>query len=193
VNETSPAENTRLRILRATLACVEQRGMTKTTLEDVAGAAGVSRATVYRYFPGGRDQVLSETVTWEVGNFLYRIAQAAMAHSGVEAQLAEALIVGHRAIGEHVVLQQVLSTEPEAILAELVESTALMLAVVTSYLSELLAQEPIRPDVDPAEAAEYLARMFISFLGSQGGWDLTDRDEVHRLVRTQFLVGVLPS
>ncbi len=167
--------------------------MTKTTLEDVAFAAGVSRATVYRYFPGGRDQVMSETVTWEVGNFLYRIAQAAMEKDGVEAQIAEALIVGHRAIDEHVVLQRVLSTEPEAILAELVESGGLMLAVVAAYLGELLATETIRPGLDVAEAAEYLARLFISFLGSQGRWDLTDRDEVHRLVRTQFLAGVLAT
>ena len=33
--------------------------------------------------------------------------------------------------------------------------------------------------------------LFLSYLGSPGQWDLTDEAAVHRLVRTQFLAGVL--
>jgi hypothetical protein len=42
----------------------------------------------------------------------------------------------------------------------------------------------------PARAAEYLARMILSFIGQQGRWDLTDRDQVRQLVRTELLAGV---
>ena len=41
---------TRERILRAGMRCAAQFGRAKTTLQDVALAAGVSRATIYRYF-----------------------------------------------------------------------------------------------------------------------------------------------
>jgi AcrR family transcriptional regulator len=184
---------TRIRILEATLTCVEQWGLAKTSLEDVASAAGLSRATVYRYFPGGRDQVISETVTWEVGNFLHRLNEAALAEHGIEDRIAQALIVGHRAIDDHKLLQQILSTEPEALLAELEKSGPIMLAVIRSSLAEGLAAEPVRAGVDIDEAAEYLARLFLSYLGSQGRWDLTDPETVHRLVRSQFLAGVIEA
>lgn len=188
---TPGLDATRTRILEATLDCVERWGLAKTTLEDVASAAGLSRATVYRYFPGGRDQVISETVTWEVGNFLARLGAAVEDAHGIDAKLQQALIVGHRAIDEHRLLQQVLSTEPEALLKELAESEPLFVAVVQAYLAENLAREQLREGVDRDEAAAYLTRLFLSYIGSQGRWDLTDPDEVARLVHTEFLAGVL--
>jgi hypothetical protein len=44
---------TRQRILEATYVCVARWGLAKTTVEDAAREAKVSRATVYRTFPGG--------------------------------------------------------------------------------------------------------------------------------------------
>ena len=43
----------RIRIVDATLSCLASQGLAKTTLDDIAGWAGLSRATVYRAFPGG--------------------------------------------------------------------------------------------------------------------------------------------
>lgn len=42
---------TRERILDAAIACFTQFGNDKTTLNDVARVAGLSRQTIYRYFP----------------------------------------------------------------------------------------------------------------------------------------------
>jgi AcrR family transcriptional regulator len=56
--------STRERILVATLACVDADGLAATSIEDIARAASVGRATIYRHFPGGREQVLTETITW---------------------------------------------------------------------------------------------------------------------------------
>src|SRR3954471_14382319 len=52
------------RILEATCACVARYGLAKTTVEDAAREAGLSRATVYRYFPGGKDQLIAEVIAW---------------------------------------------------------------------------------------------------------------------------------
>ncbi|MCL6451972.1 MAG: TetR/AcrR family transcriptional regulator, partial [Acetobacteraceae bacterium] len=54
------------RILEAAYVCVARFGLAKTTIEDVAKVAGVSRASVYRAFPGGRDDLLRRTVVWEM-------------------------------------------------------------------------------------------------------------------------------
>jgi hypothetical protein len=42
-------------------------------------------------------------------------------------------------------------------------------------------------------AADHVARLFMSFMGASGSWDLTNRDEVRRLVRTELLAGVFAS
>lgn len=185
------ATGTRSRLLHAALACVERNGLGGTTLEDVAAEAGLSRATVYRHFPGGRDQLVSETVTWEVGRFLSRLGAAVDAEPDLAGHLRVGLTVGHRAIHEHALLQQVLRTEPEELLRELAEAEPLLAGVVRTYVRGLLDGEPVRAGLDLDEAADYVSRMFLSYLGTPGRWDLEDAAQVDRLVRTQLLAGVL--
>ena len=114
-----------------------------------------------------------------------------MTSADLQKLLHDALVFGHRAILEHGLLQRVLSTEPEALLAELSVSSPLVLGSVRLYVRELLRNEQLRDGVEPEEAADYLARLFLSYLGSHGRWNLADRDEVERLVRTQFTGGIL--
>src|SRR5471030_1169447 len=62
------------RVLAATYRCVARFGLAKTTMEDVVKESGLSRATIYRQFPGGRDEVLLETVGWELSNYFNALA-----------------------------------------------------------------------------------------------------------------------
>ena len=39
--------------MEGALVCIGRYGMAKTTVDDVARASGVSRATIYRYSPVG--------------------------------------------------------------------------------------------------------------------------------------------
>jgi len=185
--------DTRTRILLGALSTVERLGMAKTSLEDVAQTAGVSRATIYRYFPGGRDEVVTETVTWEVQNFLTPMIDGLDGLDGIEAKFEEALAVGHRAIGEHLLLQQLLSTEPQEIFRELAEIGPVLRDAICGYIADELRREVLRPGTDIDEAADYCARLYLSYLGSPGGHDLGDRVDVARIVSSQFLAGILPA
>lgn len=61
MNMTFPQQilnDTQKLILRAAIDCVQQWGIDKTSLNDIAKQAGVTRPTVYRYF-ASRNDVLS--------------------------------------------------------------------------------------------------------------------------------------
>ena len=179
------------RILEATYACVARYGLGKTTVEDVAREGRVSRATIYRYFPGGRDQLMSEVIAWEMTNFFVRLADAVRDAPDFASLLEDGLLFAHRAVEEHDVLQKVLETEPERLLPQLTVAAHGLARAVGAFLVPYLAKEELRPGLDPERAADYLARMCLSFIGQQGRWDLTDRAQVRELVEKEFLAGVL--
>jgi len=57
----SDADAARERLMDAAEACVEQYGIAKTTMDDIAKMAGVSRPTVYRHF-SDRDSLILAVV-----------------------------------------------------------------------------------------------------------------------------------
>jgi AcrR family transcriptional regulator len=56
--------DTRRRILEAGIECVVRFGTVKTSMQDVADAAGLSRGTIYRYF-ADRPALLKAITTFE--------------------------------------------------------------------------------------------------------------------------------
>lgn len=184
-------DDTRRRVLSATVSCVERDGLAGVSLEEVARTAEVSRATVYRHFPGGRDELVRQAVTREVGRFWAELGAAVEDQPDLVSRLREALLVGHRAVADHVLLQQLLRTEPEAFLRELFEVGPVLEGALRTELIRLLGLVELRPGVEPGPVADYLTRLFLSYVGSHGRWDLSDRVQVDRLVRTQFLAGIL--
>ena len=191
-DESVQGNDTRDRLVAATLRCIEARGMASTTLADVAREAGISRATLYRHVPGGRSELISAAVLAEATRFIDGI-DSVMDGDDVVASLAAGLAVGNRSLKEHVLLQQVLSTEPGPLLAELYSSEPQLHDVIAARVRALLEREELREGTDLEEATSYIAGMFLAYMGSQGRWDLSDPAQVRRLVRTQFLAGVLAS
>ena len=63
-----PAER---ELVAAALRCIGRWGIRKTSLEDIAAEAGVSRATVYRVFPGGKERLVDTVVHHEVGRLIH--------------------------------------------------------------------------------------------------------------------------
>ncbi len=186
----SPA--VRERILEATYACIARWGLAKTTVGDAAREAGVSRATVYRYFPGGRDELVEAVVGWELGRFLDRLYEAVGSADSLEEVMERAVVFARRAIADHEVLQRVLGAEPELLLPTLtVESTGTE-RMLAGFLAPYLRRHELAPGIDVEEAADFLARMLLSYVSSPGRWDLGDPDQVARLVRAELLGGIVP-
>lgn len=184
-------DDPRSRILEAVVVCLGRYGIAKTTVDDAAQEAGLARATVYRYFPDGKEQLISEAISWAVGRFFADLAAAVDDAADLPTMLEQALAHAHRAVGEHVVLQKVLETEPERLLPQLTQSAPQVQEVLRTYLATRLDPEDLLPGVEVDEAADWLARMGVSFIVAEGSWDLSDPTEVRRLVRDELLVGIV--
>lgn len=182
----------RERIVEAAYECVARSGFQKTSVEAAARQAGLSRATVYRTFPGGRDELLAAVVAWEHGRFFARLYDEVREAGSLEEVLTLGIVFAHRDVAAHEVLQRVLRSEPELLLPKLTVEAAGAQRMIAAFLEPYLANERLAPGVDRSEAADFLARMALSYIASPGRWDLEDPDQVRRLVRAELLGGILP-
>lgn len=184
----------RERIMLAAVRCVERGGVRDVSMEAVAVEAGLSRTTIYRHFPGGRSQLVSETATWEVARFWRRLALAVADLETLEDRLVTGLVIGTKLIRRSSIMANLLEPEIDELVNALQPSESIVHQVIRDYMAALLEEEAaagrLRPGVDTAEASDYLTRLILSYMGSPAGWDLTDEAQTRHLVRTQFLGGI---
>lgn len=151
----------------------------------------MSRATVYRWFPGGRDELVSAAITSAVADFFAALADDVGDPRDVATYLARGIVAGHRRLAEHTTLQRVLRDEAEQFVPELVEVMPIVVELVRAAIVERLAGAAVRPGVDVGEAADLLARLALSTMSAPGSLDLDDPDAVHRFVVDRLLAGVV--
>jgi len=179
------------RIVDATYACVARRGVAKTTIDEVAREAGMSRATVYRAFPGGRDELINATVAWATRDFFGRLYQRIHGAESLEEVMERSIMFAYRSIVEHEVLQRVMQTEPDKLLPILTVESNRIRDWIAAVFAPYLLQRGVADGVDLADAADFLARMVLSYISAPGRWDLDDPDQVARLVRSELLAGIV--
>lgn len=180
----------REQLLQATYACVARWGLNKTTVEDAAREAGMSRATVYRYFPGGRDELMSAVVGWELNRFFLRLYEEVRDAATLEEVMERGLVFARRALLDHEVLQRVLQTEPEVLVPRLTVEGHQVHRMVAAFLAPYLSRHGMTAGNELDAAADFLARMVLSYITSPGRWDLEDPEQVALLVRSELLAGV---
>jgi AcrR family transcriptional regulator len=186
-------DSPRQRILEATYTCVARWGLSKTTVEDAAREAGLSRATVYRYFPGGREELIDAVVSWQYLAFFGRLYEEVQGAASLEEVLERGLVFARRALLEHEVLQKILETEPGVLVPKLTIESQRTVGLISGFLVPYLHEHGTAPGVDVQRAADFLARMVLSYISSPGHWDLADPEQVATLVRTELLAGVAGS
>ena len=181
------------RILDAALVCIARWGLAKTGLDDVAREAGVSRATVYRAFPGGKDAVAEAVARTEVARFFTAVESRLAAATTLEDLLVAGMSEAGSRLTTHGALRAVVAFEPELVLPRLAfDRMDQVLALCTGFAAPHLAR--FVDGETSARVAEWATRVVVSY----ASWpsldvDLTDETSVRRLVRQLFLPALDPT
>lgn len=178
-----PDDPTSERILDAALQLAAASGMRHLTMEDVAQAAGVGRATVYRRF-GDRDRLVDALSVREARRCLAELAAASDPSASVLDQFVEGFVVSVRLLREHPLLRRLVLVERQILLKGLDDG---LFELARSFLAERIRVAKrlgeVR-DVDPDEAAEVLTRITTSFALLPGtSLPLDEPEQVRRVAR----------
>lgn len=179
-----PIAPQRVRIADAANRCVARRGVARTTVDDVAREAGCSRATIYRTFPGGKEELISAVVDTEVARLFSALAVSMGEARDIEDALVVGMVTTACAIVEHEALQFVLSSEPGVLLPHLCFAPlSAVLERVCEFAVPFLARW-----MDPDQArrvADLASRMVLSYVATPAlGIDLRSEATTRRLVKT---------
>jgi AcrR family transcriptional regulator len=184
-----PEDEQQTRVVEATLRCIARWGHAKTSLDDVAREAGLSRATVYRLVPGGKENLMALVAAHELTRFFLSLHDALEGVDELEDTLVAGVTTAARHLQQHPALKFMLDHEPEHLLplfafTNLDRILENVRAFAAPYLAPWLGEEA-------AHCAEWLARIVLSYTCAPSPeYDLTDEASARRLVRTFVLPGI---
>src|SRR5262245_8283733 len=156
--------DTATRILDASLATMADHGIARLSLEDVARRAKLYRQTVYRYFPSKKD-LLDATVLREEQVFIANMVAAAERHRELEPALRAAIEAAMRTGQAHALLNRLLATEPNSIVALVTTDRGPVLSAAPQAMEEILAGWlPRSAKTRQTMAVDAVARLLVSYV-----------------------------
>jgi len=187
----------RARILDAAIACFTQFGNDKTTLNDVARVARLSRQTIYRYFPDRR-ALLEAVQELEEQHLRDEVETIATRCSSFE-ELLCALVEARAATRDRYRTRQHLIEHDRGLYQSLFLSSdrrvGLLREVIAPQLEAAHRRGELRTDLDLAQATEWVAITVntVSTLTGATTFDLDDPAEVGRFYSRHICRGLLAT
>ncbi len=180
------------RVLDAAKRCCERYGVAKVTIDDISIASGVSRATIYRLFPGGKDVLFEALRVRELTEFFDVLTDEVAGADDLDDLVIRLVVTATRSLRADSHLAIMLAAAPGEALSQLtVEGVPRIIRVATTYLTPML-----RPHLDHARASaliDVLVRLTISyFLAPSEHVDLGDPESARRFL-TPALAAFAPS
>ena len=191
LNDDSGASDERL--LDAAASCYARFGLAKTTVEDVARAAGVSRATVYRHFKN-RDELLLAVVAREASRLAAEAEVYLQRFDDVGSWIVEGMLFCLDELPRRPLLAMLLGPDDVGRASRLVLNAEPLLGVGADIL---------RPIFEPAQRAgllqesveldalmEWVLRILMSYLTVPSHLAATE-GEMRQLLQVMMLPAVL--
>jgi TetR/AcrR family transcriptional regulator, repressor for uid operon len=149
-------------ILEAARTAIAERGPGKLTLSAVANAAGISRPTLYRWFPTKED-LLAAITAYEEDRFDVGLQLVIDAHRSPKRRLEVALRYLMNYLDESM-MPDPIGVDPEYALKSMAEALRSHIEILARLLGDALLEVPaVRIGaLTPEQAAELLLRMAYS-------------------------------
>jgi AcrR family transcriptional regulator len=175
-------------ILDATKTAIERWGVERLTINDVCDVAKISRATLYRAFPGGKEVLLEALRVRELELFFTTLRAHAEGETTLEDTIVRCMVVATTELRNDEHLALMLAAEPGDVLSQLtLQGVPRIVRVATAYLTPLL--EPYLDRHDATRVVEVLARVVISyFLAPSQQFDFTKESDARAFVRAHVPV-----
>jgi TetR/AcrR family transcriptional repressor of uid operon len=187
-------DEVRARILDAAFAQFSRMGIQRSTIEDVARRAGVSRITVYRRFTT-KDVLVEHVVRREFRRYFDRFLVDIEQAETVADRVVLGFVSSLRAIRGNPLIGGLLDAEPDLLVASMIGDGGQTLATVRQFVAGQLRQEQragtVSPDLDTDLTAELMVRVSTSFLAIPSHVIDVDDDEQLAAVARRYLVPML--
>lgn len=181
------------RVAAAALAEFAEFGIRRSTIDDVARRAGVSRVTVFRRFET-KQRLVEIVVAREVRRGVAEMTRTWEGGESLEQRLLNGFSFAVSFISGHPLFDRLLRSEPEVLLPLLTVDGGPVLALYRSLIAELLRSE-IRAGraatADPDGVAEVIARLSMSLVLTRDGTLRLDDPESMRALVTLVLLPIL--
>jgi AcrR family transcriptional regulator len=168
----SSVDDARDRLIDAAEACFTRFGVAKTTLEDIATEAGVSRATVYRYFEGGRDEVILGVVLREGREFLAALGRRVQREETLGDAIVEGVLYTVAAVRKNQHLALLFAPEVAGHTTSIAGASTALYELTQDFLRPIFEQAraagQLRDGIIAEDAAEFVLRMILSLLSVAG-------------------------
>jgi AcrR family transcriptional regulator len=178
-------------ILDAAVDELRDYGLRRTSVDNVARRAGLSRATVYRRFEN-RNGLVQAALVRESGRFFGEIVAAIGPLPTAAERLVEGFVVGLRKVRTDALLTRLLISDPEELVPYLTLRGAGVIAAASDFLVEQYEQVAgPAPGRDPRVLAEMLVRLAISFTLTPAGAVEVEDDAAVRAFAESYLVPLM--
>ena len=159
-------DDARERLLNAAEACFERFGLRRTTIDDVAREAKVSRSTVYRYFDGRGDLIVAAYM--REGDQVNEKLKALLDKPGpFSERLLKATMRSIEAIRSGKYLPLMLTPEGAMLASKAVTASTAFYEqtrrTMGPYLEAAQAKGEVREDLDLDDFNEWMLRIVFSF------------------------------
>jgi AcrR family transcriptional regulator len=168
VSDLSPTEE---RIVSAALRLIGRRGVKRLGMQEISEAAGVSRGTLYRYFPS-KDQVLAAAASYDERRFTDGLAQVLDSALTPADRIRAFIDFSFDYIRTHPA-RALFESEPEFVLSYLLDHLPKLRAAVLEQLGDALDAVPAVASgaVSRGDLTDLIVRLFAS------SWLIAESDE----------------
>ena len=178
------------RVAAAALAQFADFGIRRSTIDDVARRAGVSRVTVFRRFEN-KQRLIEVVVAREIRRGAAELAKVWQDGESLEQRMLHGFSFTVSFVSGHPLFDRLLRSEPEVLLPLLTVDGGPALELYRSLIAELLRAEiqaGRAATADPDRVAEVIARLAISLVLTRDGTvSLDDPDSMAALVKHVLL------